>query len=545
MASRKSTRFSSESRDRIAVNAATGSGSFSAMLFKPTPTSYQEVPYPNDPYRSSHPDHLATAAILAGLKPPPVQCSRVLELGCARGGNLIPMAVEMPDAQFVGFDSSPAQVQDACDLIERVGLRNIRVESRDILELDAAIGTFDFIICHGTFSWVERDVQEKILELSARCLAPRGLVYVSYNTYPGWHFRGLVREMMCYHVRRFAEPGARAREARDILSFMAASAQGIEPVYSSLLRQELDYITARNDSYLLHDHLESENEPVYFQDFVDRAARQGLQFVSEVQNTSIPVESLPPGIADGLERLANDDIEYEQFLDFVINRRFRQSVLCHAGTECQRGVHAGVIDRLYVAARSIGNQDQAASRDEPILEAALCQLQQLWPLAVSFESLLEKVKIKVQESTDVQSAGSKGVAQALEAGLIRCFGQKRVELGTLPPEFVVEISDRPVASALAREQARLGATVTNLRHEAGTLNAFGREVLCLLDGDHDRAALLEELGRAAGEGRFTLRAAESNAGGATSQRGRAAEDVLEQSLDDCLKKLARFALLVA
>ncbi len=120
------------------------------------------------------------------------------------------MAVAMPDAQFVGFDSSPAQVQDACELIGRVGLRNIRVESRDILDLDSAIGTFDFIICHGTFSWVERDVQEKILEISARCLAPHGLVYVSYNTYPGWHFRGLVREMMCYHVRRFEEPEARA-----------------------------------------------------------------------------------------------------------------------------------------------------------------------------------------------------------------------------------------------------------------------------------------------------------------------------------------------
>ncbi len=133
------------------------------MLFQPAPTSYQEVPYPNDPYRSSHPDQLATVAILAGLSPPPVSRCRVLELGCARGGNLIPMAVEMPQAQFVGFDSSGHQVREGCELIERVGLGNIRVEARDILDLDAAIGTFDFIICHGTYSWVEPEVQEKIL----------------------------------------------------------------------------------------------------------------------------------------------------------------------------------------------------------------------------------------------------------------------------------------------------------------------------------------------------------------------------------------------
>ncbi len=274
------------------------------MLFEPTPTSYQEVPYPNDPYRSSHPDQLATVAILAGLTPPAVSRCRVLELGCARGGNLIPMAVEMPEAAFVGFDSSGHQVLEACELIERVGLGNIRVEARDILDLDAAIGTFDFIICHGTYSWVEPEVQEKILELSARCLAPDGLIYVSYNTFPGWHFRGLARELMCYHARRFEKPEVRAREARGVLQFVTTSAQGIEPVYSNLLRQELDYITARDDAYLLHDHLESVNLPIYFHEFVERAGRHGLQFGTEVQNTLIPSESLPAGIADGLRQLA-------------------------------------------------------------------------------------------------------------------------------------------------------------------------------------------------------------------------------------------------
>ena len=469
----------------------------------------------------------------------------MLELGCARGGNLIPMAVGMPEARFVGFDSSSHQVRDACELIERVGLGNIRVEARDILDLDAAIGAFDYIICHGTYSWVERDVQEKILELSARCLAPDGLVYVSYNTYPGWHFRGLARELMCYHARRFEEPEVRAREARGVLQFVTTSAQGIEPVYSNLLRQELDYITARNDAYLLHDHLESVNLPVYFHELVERAGRHGLQYVAEVQNTCIPSESLPPGIADGLRRLARDGIEYDQFLDFVINRRFRQSVLCHAGVEWQRGVRTGDLHRLYVAARGPGNQAQGAPPDEPVLKTAFEELQKLWPLSVSFESLLQRVETTMHGSTGYASSESRSCARALEAGLVRGFGQKRVELGTLPPAFVVEISDRPVASAVARVQAQLGDTVTNLRHEAGKLNDFGREVLCLLDGDHDRRALLEKLVLGARAGRFTVRRAEAVAGGDPSEHARALEDDLEKSLDDCLKKLARFALLVA
>ncbi len=350
---------------------------------------------------------------------------------------------------------------------------------------------------------------------------------------------------MCYHVRRFEEPEVRACEARGVLQFVTTSAQGIEPVYSSLLRQELDYITARNDAYLLHDHLESVNLPVYFHEFVERAGRHGLQYVAEVQNTSIPSESLPPGIADGLRRLAHDQVEYEQFLDFVINRRFRQSVLCHAGIEWQRSARAGDLQRLYVAARGSGNQAQGAPQDEPVLKTALDQLQKLWPLSVSFESLLQRVETTMHGSTGYPSPESRSCARALEAGLVRCFGQKRVELGTLPPAFVVEISMRPVASAIARVQAQLGDTVTNLRHEAGKLNDFGREVLCLLDGDHDRGALLEKLVLGARAGRFTVRRSEPDAGGDPSERAGDLEDDLEKSLDDCLKKLARFALLVA
>ena len=128
------------------------------------------------------------------------------------------------------IDSSPRQVQEASALIGRLGLRNIRIEVQDICDLGPAIGTFDYIICHGTFSWVARHVQEAILEIFARSLASNGLVYISYNTYPGWHFRGLVREMMGYRTRRSQEPETIARQARGILQFMAASAIAIEPV---------------------------------------------------------------------------------------------------------------------------------------------------------------------------------------------------------------------------------------------------------------------------------------------------------------------------
>ena len=136
-------------------------------------------------------------------------------------------------------------------------------------------------------------------------------------------------------------------------------------------------------------------------------------------------------------------------------------------------------------------------------------------------------------------------AEELRSGLIRCYRQKRLELGTLPPSFVVVASDKPTASPLAHAQAIGGNTVTNLRHEAGQLNEFGREVLALLDGNHDRAAIVDALAEAVKTGRVTLKRPDPDVMPGVNGRLRTLPEAVEDSLEDCLKKLARFALLVA
>src|SRR5439155_909713 len=72
----------------------------------PQRSVYDEVPYESRAFTETHPDRLATVATLFGLKPPPVEKCRVLELGCADGTNLIPMAIGLPEGTFVGVDLS-------------------------------------------------------------------------------------------------------------------------------------------------------------------------------------------------------------------------------------------------------------------------------------------------------------------------------------------------------------------------------------------------------------------------------------------------------
>ena len=100
-------------------------------------TTYDEIPYQGSAFPQTHPDRLATLGLLFGLSPAPVTQCRVLELGCASGGNLIPMAYYLPGQRVRRVDLSTRQVETACQGIEDLGLQNIRVGHTSILDVDA------------------------------------------------------------------------------------------------------------------------------------------------------------------------------------------------------------------------------------------------------------------------------------------------------------------------------------------------------------------------------------------------------------------------
>src|SRR5687768_17974910 len=76
-------------------------------------SSYDAVPYSVGAFPQTRPDRLATVAKLFGMRPAPPSRCRVLELGCAAGGNLIPMALADNASDFVGIDLSARQIADA------------------------------------------------------------------------------------------------------------------------------------------------------------------------------------------------------------------------------------------------------------------------------------------------------------------------------------------------------------------------------------------------------------------------------------------------
>ncbi|MBM4425553.1 MAG: methyltransferase [Chloroflexi bacterium] len=319
-------------------------------------TTYDEVPYPVLSHSQTHPAALAAISILHGLTPPPVATARVLEVGCASGGNLIPMACGLPEGRFVGVDYSARQIAEGQQSIDTLGLKNVRLTALNLLDADDSFGEFDYIIAHGFYSWVPQPVREKLLEVIRRSLSHTGIAYISYNAYPGWKALSATRDILVYHTRRIPDLMEKASEARSFLNFLVELMSAAKTVSSNVayahadfLKSVVDKLERGEDAYLLHDILEETNEPMYFHAFMARAHRHELQFVCDSDFRPALASNLPPNVAALLSQLNLDRIEWEQYTDFLSNRMFRQTLLCHAGVSLGGALTADTLRMFLIA----------------------------------------------------------------------------------------------------------------------------------------------------------------------------------------------------
>jgi tRNA G46 methylase TrmB len=105
-----------------------------------TSNAYDSTPYPNHPHRLSHVRHLETVATLFGMTPQSIAHSRVLEIGCGGGANLVPQAYDLPNSSFIGLDYSDVQLDEGRKLIDSLGLKNIELRHANIMDADSTWG---------------------------------------------------------------------------------------------------------------------------------------------------------------------------------------------------------------------------------------------------------------------------------------------------------------------------------------------------------------------------------------------------------------------
>jgi SAM-dependent methyltransferase len=321
----------------------------SRRQFMPTePTSYDVVAYPSCTHAQTHPDRMAVIGTLLGLSPAGVQRCRVLELGCGNGNNLVPMASGFPESEFVGIDLAAQPIIWGQGMIRELGLANVRLVQGDLMEIGKDWGRFDYIIAHGLYSWVPEAVRERLLALCRECLAPQGIAFVSYNAFPGGHLNQMVREMMLFHVRGFKAPEERVAQAQALVRFLS-EALDTSDEYRLWLKAELKLILGHEEGHLYHDELAEINQPVYFTQFVEKAGAHGLQYLAEADYFELFDYGFKESARQIVERLGSNRILREQYLDFLKCRRFRQTLLCHAGLTLNPQPPPAAVTRFYVS----------------------------------------------------------------------------------------------------------------------------------------------------------------------------------------------------
>ena len=426
------------------------------MHHRPTHVSYDELPYEGGIASSTHPQNAVVIGRLFGLMPPAITSARILEIGCGEGRNLIPMAYSLPRSTFVGIDLSHTHIERARLGAERVGLTNVTFLQVDVRDF-APSGEYDYVICHGVFSWVPPEARSAILDICRTSLAPQGIAFISYNVFPGWHARGALREMMKFHARYFPSPSERIEQARAFASFLAEATAHFEgasdaaTAYSLAMRSEYQVIRDRPDYYVMHEHLAEVNDPMYFLDFVDLLNDHRLRYLGDSNFSSMLTENLPDDVETSLEHISPTSEILEQYRDFIVNRAFRQSLVVREDAPVDRALNMAALEEFSIRSTIRPETDgswqvpQAGGLLKPVRSSlvvtVLETLHGATPRSLRFEALLSQIP---------ESAWPNGLSfpdrrSHLRSVLLSLFACDGLEFRVWDPEFAMELPDYPRA----------------------------------------------------------------------------------------------------
>jgi len=511
--------------------------------------SYDGVPYPGHPYPQSYPDRLATLGLLFGLRPADVEHCRVLELACGDAANLIPLAFSLPQSTFTGCDLSVSAIRSGKAMASALGLQNITLHHMDLRGIDRTFGQFDYIIAHGVYSWVPPDIRDKILSICKTNLARNGIAYISYNAYPGGHLRDMVSGMMKFHVQGCSNAAEKISQSRSLMKFLADANAG-HGQYGDFLQHEFERVQTSDDVLIYHDDLCEFRAPVFFYQFIEDAARHGLQFLAEADFNEMQDSIYPPAVTEKLTQLNHNIVLKEQYLDFLKCRTFRQTLLIHQEITINRVPNAAAIVHFRVASRAQpvsakpdlssnvieefkGPRGGAAKTDHCLTKAALVHLAKQWPRAEQFKCLYAEARTMVANGEDHGPAELCGI-------LLQLYSAGVIEFHVHVPAFTIEVSERPTASPLARLQAPNSKFVTALNYASVKLDdSLSQNLLRLLDGTRDRVALKNDL-------ELLIRTGEATVlfGGKTVQDRSSVVEIMSNQLEQNLERFAHFALLI-
>lgn len=520
--------------------------------------TYDESPYESYPFAQTTISNLKSIAHIFGLDTPNLETARILELGCASGGNIIPQAALYPKAKFVGVDLSAEQTKVGNNLIKEAGLKNVEIKTASITDIDKSYGEFDYIICHGVLSWVPDFVREAIFKVCSERLSPTGVSYISYNTLPGWNMVRSIRDMMLYHSRGFENVEDQITQSALLLDFIKDTLEESKAPYAEVLKQEAKVLSGQPRNYLRHDHMEEENFQYYFYQFMDQAAKNGLQYLGDASIGSMYIGNLPQKAIEKLGEI-KDIVRSEQYMDFITNRRFRSTILCKNNIALNRNLSADLVKELHFSGAIKHNPDLTSKQIEdnssvefvssvsedsklnsasPSMKAMLTIFSENTHRLLKFDEIVKMIQAKLKNSKI-----DKNVIEAeLAANLLRLMFSGYINFSLQPFTNVEKVSDKPKVWDFARAQMSVNKNhwVTNLMHERIPVNVLDAHIVKYLDGKHNADDICKKLADHLKKGDISI-----NKGDKTVEDMKEIENDIKKYISSVFDNLKKTKLLVS
>jgi SAM-dependent methyltransferase len=509
-----------------------------------TRASYDATPYQSFPLIRQQPARMAAAAAWFGLKAPSAARARVLEIGCAAGGHIIPLAAAWPHAQFLGVDLSAVQIAQGQARIARLELVNIELEARSLDEIGPKDGAFDFIICHGVFSWIPEPLRDALLRVIAERLKPEGVAAVSFNVLPGWRLFQIARDSLILHDRFQNEAEARAAQARELFELMSAESND-RYSYGRFWRDEARRMASGGDAYIAHEIFEDENAPLTFTDFCAALDRRGLAYLGECNVSANYEESMAAAGAASIRRFSRgDDRAREQYIDIFSGRAFREALIVHGerASAIRRAPPIDSMDSFHFVpslkltslppseerqAWRIGEEDAGIAVEEEAV-------------AIAFERLIARLPgSSTLEDMAPAATTDPALRRRIAEALARLVVLGHCAISAEPVICASRLEDRPRTWRVTAMDAAAGDWAASLRHAPVKLEPLQRLYLPLLDGTRTRDDLVAVAADLAEKGVLRFRDSEGKIEDRDSIVAR-----VGPATDACLKSLLRLGLLM-
>jgi SAM-dependent methyltransferase len=284
-----------------------------------------DIDYTFGYYAELNPLRAKLAFLEAGLVPP--KLGTHCELGFGQGLS-VNMHAAASGSTWYATDFNPAQAGFAQSVALASGA-DAHIFDDAFADFCARtdLPDFDSIGLHGIWSWISDENRSVIVDFIRRKLKVGGVLYISYNTQPGWAAFSPMRHLMIEHAEKLGAKGHgilhRVGGALDFAEKLLST----HPAYAKAnpqIAQRIAKIKGQNRHYLAHEYFNRDWLPMHFATMAEWLSPAKLSYACSANyldhvdalNLTREQQTLLKELPDAMFR--------ESVRDFMTNQQFRR-----------------------------------------------------------------------------------------------------------------------------------------------------------------------------------------------------------------------------